>query len=190
MNPRYILFIHLVINDMMLLTLFGLLQVLSYIMFTTLCAVLLVMAILIDLNTPLTLALLAVECYIAICFPLQHAQICTVKKTYLVIGLIWLMSGLTVLPDLFVMLGMEPLDFFHSRVFCGPTALFRNPYYKEKNNACSIIFLVLVWLVLFYTYFNILFAAEAASVDAKKGRNIVILHGFVISLITLINYSC
>lgn len=34
MNPCYILFIHLVINDMILLTLFGLIQVLSYILFT------------------------------------------------------------------------------------------------------------------------------------------------------------
>ncbi|CAL8354132.1 unnamed protein product [Gadus morhua 'NCC'] len=193
MNPRYILFMHLVINDMILLTLFGFIHVLTYIMLdmsVPFCTLLLIMALLTDLNTPLTLAVLAMECYIAICFPLHHAQICNVQKTYLVIGLIWLMSGLTVLPDLFVMLGTESHEFLHSRVFCVSTTVFRNPYFKEKRDASNSIFLVLVWLVLFYTYFNILFAAKAASLDAKKGRNTVILHGFqlVLCMLTYVSH--
>ncbi|CAL8402592.1 unnamed protein product [Arctogadus glacialis] len=193
MNPRYILFIHLVINDMILLTLFGFIFVLTYIMLdmsVPFCTLLLIMALLTDLNTPLTLAVLAMECYIAICFPLHHVQICTVQKTYLVIGLIWLISGLTVLPDLFVMLGTESHEFLHSRVFCVSTTVFRNPYFKEKRDGSNSIFLVLVWLVLFYTYFNILFAAKAASLDAKKGRNTVILHGFqlVLCMLTYVSH--
>ncbi|CAL8354124.1 unnamed protein product [Gadus morhua 'NCC'] len=193
MNPRYILFIHLVINDMILLTLFVFILVLTYIMLdmsVPFCTLLLIMALLTDLNTPLTLAVLAMECYIAICFPLHHVQICTVPKTYLVIGLIWLISGLTVLPDLFVMLGTESHEFLHSRVFCVSTTVFRNVYFKEKRDASNSIFLVLVWLVLFYTYFNILFAAKAASLDAKKGRNTVILHGFqlVLCMLTYVSH--
>jgi len=192
MNPRYILFIHLVINDILLLTMFVLIQVLSYILFTlnvSLCISLLMIAILANQNTPLTLAVMAVECYIAICFPLRHSQICTVKKTYLVIGLIWVVSGLSVLPDLFVTLGTEPLGFFHSRVFCLRDTVFRNPYLREKRDASFIIFLVLVWLILFYTYFNILFAAKAASADAKKARNTVVLHGFQLVL-CMLTYVC
>ena len=177
---------------MILLSLFGLIQVLSYILFTlnvSLCILLLIIAILANLNTPLTLAVMAVECYIAICFPLRHCQICTVKKTYLVIGFIWAMSGLSILPDLFVTLGTESLDFFHSRVFCLRDTVFRNPYLREKKDASFIIFLVFVWFTLFYTYFNILFAAKAASADAKKARNTVIIHGFQLVL-CMLTYVC
>ncbi|KAM7401557.1 hypothetical protein PAMP_016864 [Pampus punctatissimus] len=188
MNPRYILYIHLVINDIMLLTMFTLIQVLSYIVFTlnvSLCIILLMIAIFTNLNNPLTLAVMAIECYIAICFPLHHTQICTVKKTYVVIGLIWVMSALSILPDLFVTLATESLDFFHSRVFCLRESVFRNPYLTEKRDVSYIVFLVVVWLILFYTYFRILFAAQAASADAKKARNTVLLHGFQLLLCML-----
>ncbi|XP_071767386.1 odorant receptor 131-2-like [Centroberyx gerrardi] len=174
MNPRYILFIHLVINDMILLTLSGLIQVLSYILFTlnvSLCIFLLMFAIFANLNTPLTLA------------------IWTVQKTYAVICLIWVLSTLSILPDLFVTLVTEPLEFFRSRVFCLRETIFRNPYLTEKRDVSYIVFLVLIWLILFYTYFKILFAAKAAAADAKKARNTVLLHGFQL-LLCMLTYVC
>lgn len=188
MNPRYILYIHLVINDMILLTMFTLIQVLSYIVFTlnvSLCIVLLMIAIFANLNNPLTLAVMAVECYIAICFPLRHTQICTVKKTYVVIGLIWVLSTLSILPDLFDALAKESQEFFHSRVFCLRENIFRNPKLAEKRDITNTVFLVIIWFTLFYTYFRILFAAQAASADSKKARNTVLLHGFQLLLCML-----
>ncbi|XP_039654653.1 odorant receptor 131-2-like [Perca fluviatilis] len=188
MNPRYILYIHLVINDIILLSLFILVQVLSYIIFTlnvSLCIVLLMISIFANLNNPLTLAFMAVECYIAICFPLRHTQICTVRKTYGVIGLIWAISILSILPDVFVALATESLEFFHSRVFCLRVNVFRNSNLTVKRDASNSVFLVTVWLTLFYTYFRILFAAKAAATDAKKARNTVLLHGFQLLLCML-----
>nr|XP_046241088.1 odorant receptor 131-2-like [Scatophagus argus] len=188
MNPRYILYIHLVINDIIQLTMFSLLQVLSYIVFTlnvSLCIVMLMTAIFATLNNPLTLAVMAVECYIAICFPLRHSQICTVKKTYIVIGLIWVISTLSVLPHLFITLATESLAFFHSRTFCLRENVFRKPYLSEMRNTYNTVFLVIVWITLFYTYFRILFTAQAAAADAKKARNTVLLHGFQLLLCML-----
>ena len=121
---------------------------------------------------------MALEGYIAVCFPLRHAQICSVRKTYLVIGLIWVMSWLAALWCLCGAWDLEPLGFFLSRVFCVGDRVFRNPLLKEKRDVSYIIFLVLVWFILFYTYFKILFAAKGASADAKKARNTVVLHGF------------
>ncbi|XP_037642303.1 odorant receptor 131-2-like [Sebastes umbrosus] len=188
MNPRYILYIHLVINDIILLTLFTLIQVLSYIVFTlnvSLCIVLLMTAVFANLNNPLTLAVMAVDCYIAICFPLHRTNICTVRKTYVVIGLIWVISTLSILPDLFVALATESQEFFRSRVFCLRENIFRKPYLTEKRDVSNTVLLVIVWLTLFYTYFRILFTAQAASTDAKKARNTVLLHGFQLLLCML-----
>ncbi|KAK7915727.1 hypothetical protein WMY93_011488 [Mugilogobius chulae] len=87
-NPRYILFIHLVVNDMIQLTAAITLFVCTYVFFfisTPLCCILLAFAVFTTLNTPLNLAVMAVECYIAVCFPLRHPQLCSIKRIYIVL---------------------------------------------------------------------------------------------------------
>ncbi|KAM9813322.1 odorant receptor 131-2-like [Neosynchiropus ocellatus] len=187
-NPRYILYIHLVVNDIVLLTLIATLLTLNYALGTlnpNVCMLIVVVATLANLNNPLTLAVMALECYVAICFPLHHVQICTVNNTYVAIGLVWVISSLTILPDVFVVLATESLDFFHSRVFCVRDQIFRNPQLKEKRDISFIVLLVLTWLTLVYAYFNILFAAQGATSNATKARNTVLLHGFQLSLCML-----
>ncbi|XP_037535613.1 odorant receptor 131-2-like [Nematolebias whitei] len=188
MNSRYILYIHLVLNDIIMLALTILLQVLSYILFTlnvSFCIVMLMVAVSSNLNNPLTLAAMALECYLAICFPLRHPQICTVRKTCVAIAVIWFLSSLTVLPDLFVVLATRPAEYFHSRVFCMWANVFTDPQLEKKRDVSNILYLVLVWLTLFFSYFRILFTAQAASANAKKARNTVLLHGFQLLLCML-----
>ncbi|XP_049893932.1 odorant receptor 131-2-like [Epinephelus moara] len=185
MNPRYILFIHLVVNDMIQVMLTVMLFIISYILYkinVSVCCTFILIALFATENTPLNLACMAVECYIAICLPLRHVQLCTVKRTLMLIGLIWVTSMLSVLPDLFITLATEPLDFFHSRVFCLRETAFRNPQIIKKRDITYIVYLVIVWFVIFYTYFRILFTAKTASKDAKKARNTIILHGFQLLL--------
>ncbi|XP_049430953.1 odorant receptor 131-2-like [Epinephelus fuscoguttatus] len=184
-NPRYILFIHLVVNDMIQVMLTVMLFIISYILYkinVSVCCIFILIALFATENTPLNLACMAVECYIAICLPLRHVQLCTVKRTLMLIGLIWVTSMLSVLPDLFITLATEPLDFFHSRVFCLRETAFRNPQIIKKRDITYIVYLVIVWFVIFYTYFRILFTAKTASKDAKKARNTIILHGFQLLL--------
>ncbi|XP_022604582.1 G-protein coupled receptor 39-like [Seriola dumerili] len=184
-NSRYILFIHLVVNDMTQVTLTIILFVISYTIYklnVSICCIFILLALFTTENTPLNLACMAVECYIAICVPLRHMQICTVKRTLMLIGLIWTTSMLSVLPDLFITLATEPLDFFHSRVFCLRQTVFSNPLIIKKRDLTYTVFLVIVWLVIFYTYFRILFTAKTASKDAKKARNTILLHGFQLLL--------
>ena len=189
MNPRFILFIHLVINDMIQLTISISLFVFSYIfrtIYVSLCCFLILPAIFTTQNTPLNLAFMAAECYIAVCIPLRYNYICTIKRTYIVIGIIWAISSLSVLPDVFILLATEPLEFLNSKVFCSRDTVFRSPYSVKKRDASHILFLVVVWLTLFYTYFRILFAARAADADAKKARNTVLLHGFQVLLCMMV----
>uniref|UniRef100_UPI0037E7933B odorant receptor 131-2-like n=1 Tax=Semicossyphus pulcher TaxID=241346 RepID=UPI0037E7933B len=185
MNPRYILFFHLVVIDLILVTVTIILFFMSYILYkikVSICCVFILLALFATENTPLNLACMAVECYIAICFPLRHVQICTVRRTLMLIGLMWMTTMVSVLPDLFIALATEQLDFFHSRVFCLRETAFRNPYIMRKRDVTYIVYLVLVWLVIVFTYFRILFTAQTASRDAKKARNTVLLHGFQVLL--------
>ncbi|XP_078028383.1 odorant receptor 131-2-like [Epinephelus lanceolatus] len=185
MNPRYILFIHLVVNDMIQVILTVILFVISYTIYkinVSICCIFILIALFTTENTPLNLACMAVECYIAICLPLRHVQLCTVKRTLMLIGLIWATSTLSVISDLFITLATEPLDFFLSRVFCLRQTVFPNPLIIKKRDITYSVFLVLVWVTIFYTYFRILFTAQTASKDAKKARNTIILHGFQLLL--------
>ncbi|KAM9361374.1 odorant receptor 131-2-like [Symphorus nematophorus] len=185
MNPRYILFCHLVVNDMIQVLLTVMLFIISYAVYkinVSICSAFILLALFATENTPLNLACMAIECYIAICVPLRHMQICTVKRTYWLIGLIWLTSMFSVLPDLFVTLATQPLDFFHSRVFCLRETAFPNPHIIKKRDITYTLYLVIVWFVIFYTYFRILFTAKTASKDAKKARNTILLHGFQVLL--------
>ncbi|XP_010751056.2 odorant receptor 131-2 [Larimichthys crocea] len=185
MNPRYILFFHLVVNDMIQVTLTVILFIISYILYrinVSVCCVFILLALFVTENTPLNLACMAVECYIAICMPLRHVQICTVRRTLMLIGLIWATSMLSVLPDLFITLATQPLDFFYTRVFCLRETAFSNPHIIKKRDITYIVYLVIVWFVIFYTYFRILFTAKTASKDAKKARNTILLHGFQVLL--------
>ncbi|XP_053171609.1 odorant receptor 131-2-like [Scomber japonicus] len=193
-NPRYILFIHLVLNDIIQLTTTISLFVLSYAFYrfnASLCCLIITFAVFTTLNTPLNLAVMAVECYIAICLPLRHAELCTIKRTYILIGWIWAMSAASTLPDVFIILATEPSEFFYSIIFCERDNLFHHPISLNKRDVSYILFLVGVWLTLFYTYFNIFFAAKAAKEakssggDAKKARNTILLHGFQLILCML-----
>nr|ABC43389.1 odorant receptor [Tetraodon nigroviridis] len=184
-NPRYILFFHLVVNDMIQVTLTVLLFVISYVLYkieVSVCCVFILLALFTTENTPLNLAAMALECYVAVCRPLRHAQICTVRRTLLLIALIWTTSCVSILPDLLVTLATQPLGFFRSRVFCLRETAFPNPHIIRKRDVTYIAYLLAVWLVIFYTYFRILFTATSASGDSRKARRTIVLHGVQVLL--------
>uniref|UniRef100_A0A3P9M244 G-protein coupled receptors family 1 profile domain-containing protein n=1 Tax=Oryzias latipes TaxID=8090 RepID=A0A3P9M244_ORYLA len=184
-NPRYVLFAHLVLNDMIQLTVSISVHVFSYTLRTIhvfICLLLILPAIISNMNTPLNLGVMATECFLSICFPLRYNNICTVRRTCILIGFIWAVSSLSVLPDVFILLATEQQHFFLSRVFCDRDNVFRSSYSKEKRNVSHILFFVLVWLTLFYTYFRVLLTAKAANADATKARSTILLHAFQVLL--------
>ncbi|XP_061641564.1 odorant receptor 134-1 [Phyllopteryx taeniolatus] len=179
-NPRYILFFHLVLNDMIQMSVSVILFVVSYALYrisVSVCGAFILMAVITSENTPLNLACMAAECYVAVCLPLGHARICTVRRTLVLIALIWTVSLISTFPDLFVTLATEPLEFFSTEVFCVRETAFPNPMLAQKRDITYIVYLVLVWSVIFFLYFKILFTAQLASNDSKKALRTIVLHG-------------
>ncbi|KAM8867010.1 odorant receptor 131-2-like [Synchiropus picturatus] len=184
-SPRYILFIHLVVNDMLQVSLSIVLFLISYTLYkinVSFCCTLVLLALFTTENTPLNLACMAVECYIAICLPLHHVRICTVRRTLVLISLIWATSLLSILPDLFLTLATQPTAFFSTSIFCLRTTVFPHPLIILKRDVTYSVLLVIVWVTLFYSYFMILFTAKSASRDTRKARNTIFLHGFQLLL--------
>ncbi|KAM9813318.1 odorant receptor 131-2-like [Neosynchiropus ocellatus] len=184
-SPRYILFIHLVLNDMLQVSLSIVLFLISYTIYrinVSFCCTLVLLALFTTENTPLNLACMAVECCIAICLPLRHVRICTVRRTLVLISLIWVTSLLSILPDLFLTLATQPAAFFSTSVFCLRTTVFPHPLIIVKRDVTYSLLLVIVWVTLFYSYLMILFTAKSASKDTRKARNTILLHGFQLLL--------
>ncbi|KAI5619487.1 odorant receptor, family H, subfamily 134, member 1, partial [Silurus asotus] len=182
-DPRYILFIHMVINDAMQLTVTVILFLVSYIYYTinvSLCCVLVLVAVFTTRNTPVNLAGMAFERYIAICEPLRHTQICTVRRTYILIGFFWFICIVPDITDLFKTLAVEPISFFHSSIMCIRENVFKDPVLLYKTQAFDAIYFSLVFLTLIYTYLRVLYAARAISSEKtsiQKARNTILLHG-------------
>ncbi|XP_058487090.1 odorant receptor 131-2-like [Solea solea] len=182
-EPRYVLFVHLVINDMILLTLSVMLQILTYT--TTIsvapCCLILVILITTAKNSPLNLAGMAVERYIAICRPLHHVQICTVRRAYTLIALIWGGSLMLALADLVILFATQPLFLFSRKLLCHKMSIFNTPYHKTLSEVVQVLLFSFVSLTLIVTYLKVFLVSRAASraakASARNACNTILLHG-------------
>lgn len=190
-EPRYILYMQLIINDIITLTVCVTLFVFTYLvpnLNVAICCILILIASNVYKNTPLNLAGMALERYVAICYPLHHARICTIQNTKILIGIIWLMGALPGIVDLFVVLALRPLSFFTTSRMCYQQNVFNFEYHIISHAVFNIVYMCSVWVLLFYTYFKVLFSAKAAAsgpAQAQKARRTILLHGVQLLLCTL-----
>ncbi|KAF7656726.1 hypothetical protein LDENG_00036800 [Lucifuga dentata] len=134
-EPRYILYIHLVISDMIVLTLSVMLQFLTYTtsLNLTSCCIFLVILITTNKNSPLNLADMAMERYVAVCHPLHHIQICTMQRAYALTAVIWIVSFLPALTDVLIILATQPLMVFSRSVICHSAYVYNTVYHKAQR---------------------------------------------------------
>ncbi|XP_073708694.1 odorant receptor 131-2-like [Garra rufa] len=182
-DPRYILYIHLVINDMIMLSITVGLQVAVHVVGVfnlSVCCVVLFFSLIITQNSPLNLACMAIERYIAVCRPLHHTQICTVRRTYMLIWVIWTLSAMPAFGDIFITLSTKPASFFSTAILCQKFFIYNTWQHTVSDTVSNVVYLSFVWTTLIVTYFKVVSAANAASTDrvsAKKARNTILLHG-------------
>ncbi|KAJ7998781.1 hypothetical protein DPEC_G00208440 [Dallia pectoralis] len=190
-EPRYIMFIYMVINDAVLLTLVTALYVVSYIfskIHASVCCLLVMTAVLTTRSAPLILAGMAAECFVSICFPLHFRHMCTVSRTMVLIAVILLLAAAMPLTDLLITLIKEPPGFFHTSIFCDSSFLFPDRSIYYKNAVFDSLYFSFVALTLMYTYCRIILTARAASTDlvsVKRARSTVLLHGVQLLLCML-----
>ncbi|XP_054472050.1 odorant receptor 131-2-like [Anoplopoma fimbria] len=190
-NPRYVMFISMVINDALQLSLVTALYVASYIfrkIHASVCCALIMTAVLTTRSTPLIVAGMALERYISICFPLHYSHMCTVPRTLLLIGVILILTAAPPVTDLLITVVHQPLSFFHTNIFCDHPLLFRHQSIYYKNCVFDGVYLSFVALTLLYTYCKIMLTAQAASTglaSVRRARNTVLLHGVQLLLCML-----
>ncbi|MBN3311213.1 OPRM protein, partial [Amia calva] len=186
-TSRYILFAHMLFNDSIQLLTSTLLYIFSSVnlyLLTGVCAVLFLIASITYCNSPLNLAMMALERYIAICFPLRHSKIATPTRTGTAIGVMWFFSSLKDIICILNILVNEPLYFLTS-VHCTSNIIFRRKILFDVSTAFTALYFVAVTLIIIYTYVAIMLEARSVSsgkVSVTKARNTVLLHFFQLAL--------
>ncbi|XP_048054419.1 odorant receptor 131-2-like [Megalobrama amblycephala] len=189
-DSRYILYIHLVINDMLMIFVSVSIYVLTYaspLVNFSMCCILVVVGSITFMITPLNLAGMAIERFFAICKPLHHSQICTPQRTYIFICLLWILGAMPSLVDIIILLLTQPISFFRSFVPCYLIYVFPSKAHQEHTTASQVIYMSLVWIILIYTYCRVLFTARKAvsKGSANKAQSTILLHGVQLLLCML-----
>ncbi|KAL2094757.1 hypothetical protein ACEWY4_009476 [Coilia grayii] len=179
--PRYILFAHMLCNDSVQL----LVSMTLYLMSVNLqqipkglCALLLLFATTTFRNAAFNLAVMSLERYAAICFPLRHSEIVTHKSAGVSIGLIWIFSSINLIIDVIYSLMVSPVSFKDS-MYCSRERIIISPWQIYMFQGFNYFFFVTVTAILIFSYINVVVAARSASSQkdsAKKAHKTILLH--------------
>uniref|UniRef100_A0A3B3WC93 G-protein coupled receptors family 1 profile domain-containing protein n=2 Tax=Poecilia mexicana TaxID=48701 RepID=A0A3B3WC93_9TELE len=146
----------------------------------SLCTVLSMLANLTTGISPLTLVVMPLERYVAVCYPLRHSSIITVRNTTVVIIAIWAVSSLNNLTRvLFLEFSLEKMESWEVEDVCSNFALVLGAVTAEYDRAYTCVVFVSAGVATTFSYVSVIIAARSASTDkalAHKARNTLLLH--------------
>ncbi|XP_044227174.1 odorant receptor 131-2-like [Thunnus albacares] len=145
------------------------------------CGVLVMLAELTNEVSPLTLVLMSLERYVAVCYPLRHATIITIRNTAVAIIVVWAFSSLNVLIQVLLLLEFpfEELESLQMKDYCSDIAMFLSPMSDHYDKALTCFVFLSAGVAVTLSYIGVVIAARSASTDkasARKARNTLLLH--------------
>ncbi|XP_042287649.1 odorant receptor 131-2-like [Thunnus maccoyii] len=183
-TSRYILLYNLLFADTVQMTLSQILYILSIcrVMLTyPVCIVLIMIANLTNEISPLTLVVMSLERYVAVCYPLRHATINTIRNTGVAITMVWAFCSLNVLTRVLLLLNFpfQDLESLHMKHFCSTFVMFLVPISDHYDKAYTCFLFISAGVAVISSYIGVIIAARSASTDkasAHKARNTLLLH--------------
>ncbi|KAM5180527.1 odorant receptor 131-2-like [Mantella aurantiaca] len=191
---RYVLFAHLLVNDSVYLFL-SLFLFLIYCYPTkypaSFCYIIIFITSTSLKITPYNLAIMSLERYVAICFPLRHKEICTIHRMGIAIAIIWAIGLLPNIADFFVLIFSVQKTFFSQNMICIRSSFILASVQDTIRLASHASTFSLVGLIIIFTYIKIMVVAlrvgSGKSSASKAGRT-VMLHALQL-LLCMMAYS-
>ncbi|XP_078028206.1 odorant receptor 131-2-like [Epinephelus lanceolatus] len=183
-TSRYILLFNLLLAETIQMALSQILYLLaaSRIRLTyPVCGVLMLFSSLTTSVSPLTLVVMSLERYVAVCYPLRHSAIITIRNTAVAIIVVWTFSSLNVFTRVLLLLEFpfEDLESLQMKDFCAMNNMFLDPMSEHYDKANTCFLFVSSGTVVTSSYIGVMIAARSASTDkasAQKSRNTLLLH--------------
>ncbi len=183
-TSRYILLFNLLLADTAQMALSQLLYIIAACTIRLtypVCGVLNMLADLTNEISPLTLVVMSLERYIAVCYPLRHATIITIRNTGVAIIVVWAFSSLNVLTRVILLLDFpfEDLESLQMKDFCSDNAMFLGPMSNHYDKTYTCFVFISASVAVTSSYIGVMVAARSASADkasARKARHTLLLH--------------
>lgn len=183
-TSRYILLYNLLFADTVQMALSQVLYVIAAFGVTLtypMCGVLTMLTGLTNDISPLTLAVMSLERYVAVCHPLRHATIITIRNTTMAIIVVWALSLLNVLTRILLLLQFpfKHLESLLMTEFCSDIAMLLGSVSNHYSKTYTCFLLVSAGVAVTSSYIGVMVAARSASTDkasARKARNTLLLH--------------
>ncbi|XP_022615436.1 olfactory receptor 52A5-like [Seriola dumerili] len=190
-TSRYILFTYMLINDtlQLLSSVVLFLCVMGQVKFAIVyCVPLLFISTATFQNTPLILATMSLERYVAIFYPLQQPATWHSDRIWIIILSLWFIS--CIFPIIEYSIGELDLalDVLSTPVLCKPVVVTSSPIQKLFKAAINVLFFAVVAVIILFTYVRILLETRKLRQDREsvsKAMHTVLLHGFQLLLCML-----
>uniref|UniRef100_A0A8P4KB95 G-protein coupled receptors family 1 profile domain-containing protein n=1 Tax=Dicentrarchus labrax TaxID=13489 RepID=A0A8P4KB95_DICLA len=183
-TSRYILLYNLLFSDTIQMSLSQLLYLLSawrLRLTYPVCGLLVMFAGLTNEVSPLTLVVMSLERYVAVCYPLRHATIITIRNTAVAIIVVWAFCSLNVLTRVLLLLDFPFSDLGSLQMtdLCNSLVMSIGPMSDIYDKAYTCFLFTSAGVAVISSYIGVVIAARSASTDkasASKARNTLLLH--------------
>ncbi|XP_053702450.1 odorant receptor 131-2-like [Synchiropus splendidus] len=183
-TSRYVLLTNLLVADSLFMMMSQILYILANCrVFLTypVCGTLILYTFLTESIFPLTLAEMSIERYVAVCFPLRHSSIVTMRSTAAAIAVVWAFSCVNVLIRVALMcqFPFEELDSLDMNAICNTFVVVLSPVAAEYDRVYNILLFSTAGFTMTSTFIAVLITARSASVErnsVRKVQNTLLLH--------------
>ncbi|XP_071400758.1 odorant receptor 131-2-like [Centroberyx affinis] len=195
-NMRYIFFANTLLSDCLFLILTDILLILNYYNFPMqvwLCLILCIVSSVNTCVTPITLTVMTLERYVAICMPLRHGELCTTRRALHCILIIHSLGSMPIIITLFIFFTSATYSLYTQYRICSVEMLILHRWQGHVKSAVYQLYFLIMSVTIVFSYVKIMKVAKAASGENKnstwKGLRTVVLHAFQL-LLCLIQMWC
>ncbi|XP_053188086.1 odorant receptor 131-2-like [Scomber japonicus] len=182
-TSRYILLYNLLFADTVHLAQSQLMYILAVCrlrLIYPVCGFLIMLTNLTNEISPLTLVVMSLERYVAVCYPLRHATIITIRNTGVAIMVVWGFNSLNIITRVLLQSNVpfENSESLQMEDFCGKDSMLIDPISDHYDKAFTCFLFVSAGLAVISSYIGVIVAARSASTDkasAHKARNTLLL---------------
>ncbi|XP_034055283.1 odorant receptor 131-2-like [Gymnodraco acuticeps] len=183
-TSRYVLLFNLLFADTLHMALSQLLFLLSVFQIRLtypVCGVVVMLADITREISPLTLVVMSLERYVAVCYPLRHSTFITIRNTAVAVIVVWAFSSLNNVARVILLLDISVEDLVNLRMkdFCAKENMLLGRYSGDHDKAYNYFLFVSAGVAVSCSYIGVMIAARSACTDkdsVRKARNTLLLH--------------